>query len=374
MPVLLAQAAQAAIAAKAAGGNTIVAFTDQMRIDNDERADVELHLRGAISHGELTLHYQPQIDLVTGSVGRRRSARSLEPPHAWSVTPVVIRRGRRTDQPVRRAGPLGSGHRLRAAFALAAGVRPRRFCLGVNVSAAQLITVDLGRGRRRDATAPFVAARNLTLEITETAVVADLGRARETLLALTALGVHLAIDDFGTGYSSFAQLKTLPVETLKIDRGFVTNLADSRDDQAIVRSIIELATSFGLETMAEGVETPDAVAALIELGCHQAQGYLIGRPKPAGELAAFLQREQARRATRSPGRASDIRRLGPGHRDLPDLAAESAHALRPRPRLGSAGVSGWPGCRPGVPPWSAAIFASRPRSCRRSSTDSAAHR
>jgi EAL domain len=117
------------------------------------------------------------------------------------------------------------------------------------------------------------------------------------LLALTALGVHLAIDDFGTGYSSFAQLKTLPVETLKIDRGFVTKLADNHDDQAIVRSIIQLATSFGLQTMAEGVETPEAAAALIELGCHQAQGYLIGRPGPPGEMAG-----RRRRLGPDPGR------------------------------------------------------------------------
>jgi EAL domain-containing protein (putative c-di-GMP-specific phosphodiesterase class I) len=114
--------------------------------------------------------------------------------------------------------------------------------------------------------------------------------------------VHLAIDDFGTGYSSFAQLKTLPVKTLKIDRSFVTNIAHNRDDRAIVRSIIELATSFGLQTMAEGVESAEAQTALIALGCHRAQGYFIGRPAPADGMRLRLagSRRGSRRTARPP--------------------------------------------------------------------------
>ncbi len=297
---LLAEAGQAAIAAKAAGGNTIVAFTEQMRIDNDERADVELHLRDAIAHNQLRLHYQPQIDLVTGKligaealVRWNHPTRGLLPPSAFVEVAELTN----------LSGELGRWVLDTACAQLELWQREydmTGFSLGVNVSAAQLITVDLAADVAATLQRNSVDARNLTVEITETAVVADIGRARETLLALTALGVHLAIDDFGTGYSSFAQLKTLPVETLKIDRGFVTNLAQNRDDQAIVRSIISLATSFGLQTMAEGVETRESVDALIELGCHQAQGYLIGRPKPAVELAEFLERDQPRRAPRPP--------------------------------------------------------------------------
>jgi diguanylate cyclase (GGDEF)-like protein len=292
--VLLDQAAQAALAAKAAGGNTIVAFTEQMRIDNDERSDVELHLRDAIAQGELTLHYQPQLNLVTGAlvgaealVRWNHPTRGLLPPSAFVEVAEVTN----------LSGELGRWVLEAACAQLQIWQREydlTDFCLGVNVSAAQLITVHLAADVAGTLRRHSVEPGNVTVEITETAVVADLGRARETLLALTALGVHLAIDDFGTGYSSLAQLKTLPVETLKIDRGFVTNLAHSRDDQAIVRSIVQLATSFGLHTMAEGVETAESVAALIELGCHQAQGYLLGRPAPAVGMAVFLEREQAR--------------------------------------------------------------------------------
>ncbi|WP_375476195.1 putative bifunctional diguanylate cyclase/phosphodiesterase [uncultured Jatrophihabitans sp.] len=291
---LLAQAAQAAIAAKTAGGNQILAFTEQMRVDNDERADVELHLRDAIAHGELRLHYQPQIDLVTGKlIGAEALVRWHHPTRGLLPPASFVEIAELTNL----SGELGRWVLDSACAQLAQWQRKydlTGFCLGVNVSAAQLITVDLAADVAATLQRHSVDARNVTLEITETAVVADIGRARETLLALTDLGVHLAIDDFGTGYSSFAQLKTLPVETLKIDRGFVTNLVQNRDDQAIVRSIIQLATSFGLQTMAEGVETPEVAAALIELDCHQAQGYLIGRPAPALDLAGFLQRERCR--------------------------------------------------------------------------------
>jgi diguanylate cyclase (GGDEF)-like protein len=294
---VLAQAAQAAIAAKAAGGNKIVAFTEQMHVDNDERADVELHLRDAIAQGQLRLHYQPQVDLVTGElVGAEALVRWAHPTRGLLPPSAFVEVAEQTNL----SGELGRWVLDAACAQLELWQRQydvTGFCLGVNVSAGQLITVDLATDVAKTLRRHSIDAGNLTVEITETAVVADPGRARETLLALTALGVHLAIDDFGTGYSSFAQLKTLPVETLKIDRGFVTNLADNHDDQAIVRSIIQLATSFGLQTMAEGVETPQAAAALIELGCHQAQGYLIGRPAPPGDMAAFLEREQLRRAS-----------------------------------------------------------------------------
>lgn len=285
---VLGQADQAVIAAKVHGGNGIVAFTEQMRTDNDARTDIELHLRVAIAHGQLVLHYQPQIDLITGAlVGAEALVRWQHPTRGLLQPDSFVGVAELTNL----SGELGRWVLNAACDQLKVwqsefGVRD--FRLGINVSPAQLITSDLVEDVAAALHANGVAARNIVLEITETAVVADPHRARETLAALTNLGVHLAIDDFGTGYSSFAQLKTLPVQTLKIDRGFVTNVAHNRDDLAIVRSIIGLATSFGLQTMAEGVETAEAAAVLVELGCHQAQGYLISRPVPADELRPFF--------------------------------------------------------------------------------------
>jgi diguanylate cyclase (GGDEF)-like protein len=285
---LLAQADSAVIAAKVQGGNGIVAFTEQMRVDNDERTDIELHLRHAITHDELVLHFQPQVDLVSGEllgaealVRWNHPTRGLLPPHSFVSVAEVTNLSGELGRWVLNAA-CAQLRAWQAEFGLP------NFSMGVNVSPAQLITVDLVADVARAVERNSVQASNLVLEITETAVVADLHRARDTLDALRHLGAHLAIDDFGTGYSSFAQLKTLPVETLKIDRGFVTNLAANRNDRAIVRSIIGLAESFGLRTMAEGVETPAAVTALINLGCHQAQGYLISRPVPADQMRRFI--------------------------------------------------------------------------------------
>jgi EAL domain-containing protein (putative c-di-GMP-specific phosphodiesterase class I) len=115
---------------------------------------------------------------------------------------------------------------------------------------------------------------------------ADPVRVRSVLERLRALGVKLAIDDFGTGYSSLAYLKNLPVDVLKIDRSFVSGMANDPRDAAVVRSTLEMARALGLGVVAEGVEDLETYELLRELGCDVAQGYLVGRPVPAGELLA----------------------------------------------------------------------------------------
>jgi EAL domain-containing protein (putative c-di-GMP-specific phosphodiesterase class I) len=128
----------------------------------------------------------------------------------------------------------------------------------------------------------------LVLEITESAVMADPARALEVLGRLHALGVGLAVDDFGTGYSSMAYLKELPVDELKIDRSFVSQMATNPSDAVIVRSTIDLGHNLGLRVVAEGVETQHAWQELSALGCDIAQGYYLGRPMPAAELEQLL--------------------------------------------------------------------------------------
>lgn len=162
--------------------------------------------------------------------------------------------------------------------------------LSVNVSPAELITrdfVDVVAGILNEV---GLDGSHLTLEITEKAIVRDTEQALATLRGLKKIGVKVAIDDFGTGYSSLAQLKSLPVDVLKIDRGFVRDLGNNTEDLAIVRSIIGLAGSFGLTTVAEGVETQLAAATLVELGCVQAQGFLYAKPCGAIELESYLER------------------------------------------------------------------------------------
>jgi EAL domain-containing protein (putative c-di-GMP-specific phosphodiesterase class I) len=140
-------------------------------------------------------------------------------------------------------------------------------------------------------------ATGLLLEVTESAIMREPQRAAQIMQQLRTGGVGFAIDDFGTGHSSLAQLHALPVDELKIDRGFVSNLDRSASNQAIVRTTVELGHSLGLKVVAEGIETPEVWAALLRLGCDIAQGYFISRPMPADAVSAWTrtQREQLAR-------------------------------------------------------------------------------
>jgi len=140
----------------------------------------------------------------------------------------------------------------------------------------------------------------LTLEVTESTIMADPSRTMTVLRLLSDLGVALSIDDFGTGYSSLSYLSQLPVNEIKIDRSFVMNMAESDNDAVIVRSTIDLGRNLGLQVVAEGVETEQAWDELSELGCTLAQGYYLSRPVPAAELTQWLLR-------RPPGEGKSIR-------------------------------------------------------------------
>lgn len=285
---LLDQADQAMLMAKAQGGNEIVVFTDQMRQRNEMRTDIELHLGAAIRGGSLVLHYQPLVDLLNGRL------LSVEALVRWQhPTLGLLQPSEFIDvaEATNLAGEMGR-------WVLNEGCRRladwhRRFLLptlglSVNIPAGQLITTDFVDMVAQTLTAHGLDGSHLTIEITEHAVVGDRDRALNTLLALRDIGVRVAIDDFGTGYSSLAQLKSLPVDILKIDQGFIRELGENSEDLAIVRSIVGLATSFDLQLEAEGVETVAAVNTLLKLGVRRAQGYLFARPRPAEELEPIL--------------------------------------------------------------------------------------
>ena len=140
----------------------------------------------------------------------------------------------------------------------------------------------------------------LELEITESALMGSPEESRRTLLQLKSLGVRLAVDDFGTGYSSLSHLKHFPVDAVKIDRSFVQDLDRNAGDRALVRAIIAMAASLGLECVAEGVETESQVQLLREMGCHLMQGYLFAHPMPYNEMPLW----------------PSLRRIEPEHRRL----------------------------------------------------------
>ena len=158
----------------------------------------------------------------------------------------------------------------------------------MNLSARDLYDLTLPETAARMLADHGVPPSSLELEITESVIIADPMRARAILSRLSEMGVVLAIDDFGTGYSSLGYLKRLPIDQMKIDRSFVMQMADDRNDAAIVRSTVELARNLGLQVVAEGVETAAAWTHLKALGCDFAQGYYLSRPVPAGEIDALV--------------------------------------------------------------------------------------
>jgi len=160
--------------------------------------------------------------------------------------------------------------------------------LRINVSPVQLIIPDFVRSVADTIEEFGIDGGSVCLEITERAVVRDIETTRKTLAELKEVGVQVAIDDFGTGYAVLSHLKSLPVDMLKIDTGFVRDLGTNTSDLAIVRAVIGLAGAFGLQLVAEGVETPAAALTLIQHGCHRAQGFLLSRPVVGDAMESLL--------------------------------------------------------------------------------------
>ena len=160
--------------------------------------------------------------------------------------------------------------------------------LRINVSVAQLVSRGFVRSVADIIEEFGIDGSSLCLEITERAAVGEIEITRRALEELKEIGVQIAIDDFGTGYAVLSHLKSLPVDMLKIDTGFVRDLGTNPGDLAIVRAIIGLAEAFGLQLVAEGVETPAAAQTLIDHGCHRAQGFLFSRPVAGDAMESLL--------------------------------------------------------------------------------------
>jgi EAL domain-containing protein (putative c-di-GMP-specific phosphodiesterase class I) len=171
--------------------------------------------------------------------------------------------------------------------------------VAVNLSARSFLDAQLAVEIPRLLERTGVDAHRLELEITESMLMLDPGRAKATLDRLSAIGLSLSVDDFGTGYSSLANLKRLPVDVIKIDKSFVIDMPHDASDAAIVRSTIDLAHNLGLKVVAEGVESHEAWRRLEELGCDLAQGFHVSRPLPADAMTRLLAERRATAAERA---------------------------------------------------------------------------
>ncbi|MDE2297907.1 MAG: EAL domain-containing protein, partial [Burkholderiales bacterium] len=280
---LLEQADLALYAAKAGGGGECRVFEPHMAALMRRRQRIEQALRHALEREELSLVFQPQVDLATSRVIgfeallRWRHAELGEVPPAEFV-PVAEEAGL-----IRAIGQWVMAQACREAMRW-----PDALSVSVNVSPVQAMSHDLIEVAQAALHDSGLAANRLELEITESVFMNDSDATLAVLRALRESGIRIALDDFGTGYSSLAYLRRFPFDTLKIDRSFVRELMSRRDSQAIVKMIIGLAGTLRMKIVAEGVEEPAQAHMLERYGCDSMQGYLVARPMPADRVAGFL--------------------------------------------------------------------------------------
>ena len=273
--------------AKEMGRNNFQFYTAAMNAGVLERLRIESALRSALERREFVLHYQPQVDLQSGRVVGMEALIRWQHPELGMVSPLrFISLAEETGLIV----PIGAWV-LRTACAQnqawqQAGLGPLR--IAVNLSARQFAQPDLAQSIAAALAETGLAPQYLDIELTESLVMTDVERTIEVLRELKALGLQLSIDDFGTGYSSLSYLQRFPIDVLKIDQSFVSDITQQTDDALIVMSIIALAHNLKLHVIAEGVETQEQLDYLQQHGCDEMQGYLFSRPLPAAEFEQLL--------------------------------------------------------------------------------------
>ncbi|MEZ0166369.1 putative bifunctional diguanylate cyclase/phosphodiesterase [Kineococcus sp. LSe6-4] len=295
---LFGHADVALTAAKAAGGDRAVPFSRSLLDARHERAELAADLRQAVGQGQLRVVYQPLVDLAAGSTVGVEALVRWEHPRRGTVSPAVFVPVAEESGTILELGAFVLDEALGAAagFRAAAG---GGVLVSVNLSAHQLLQPGLD-GFVADALARHaVDPAVLCLEVTESAAVADLSAARETLLRLRSLGVQTALDDFGTGYSSLSYLRRLPVDKLKIDKSFLDDVADDQG-VAVLSGIAALASGLGLTTVAEGIETDQVARLVARAGCTWGQGYHFARPLPEQQAREHLARRPGREGPQNP--------------------------------------------------------------------------
>lgn len=285
--LLLKRAAIALTHAKAAGKRCHRQFSAEMGELVNEQAGLEQALRQAVGGGQIFMDYQPIVDLPTGRIVSLEALMRWNHPKQGLVAPArFIPVAERTGLIV-ELGEHGLRlvlRQLRTWLDAQVPIVP----VAVNVSPLQLERVEFSALVVKLAHEARVEMKWLRFEITESAVLQESERLRQTLATLRARGAQILIDDFGTGYSSLSYLNDLPIDVLKIDRAFIRNLSDDKPASPIVTAIIDMARRLKLATVAEGIETPEQAAQLLGLGCTLGQGYLYSKPVSVAAITAML--------------------------------------------------------------------------------------
>jgi len=292
---LLQKAEQTMTLAKTRSRNRYQFYIASVDSEMRRRRELEKDLREALNRNQFYLVYQPQISYrdhrvvgVEALIRWQHPEHGLVPPDLFiplaEQNGTIIAIGEWVlDQACRQ---LREWHDL--------GFTELR--MAVNLSTVQLHHAELPRVVNNLLQMYRLPPRSLELEVSETGLMEDISTAAQHLLSLRRSGALIAIDDFGTGYSSLSYLKSLPLDKIKIDKSFVQDLLDDDDDATIVRAIIQLGKSLGMQVIAEGVETVEQEAYIISEGCHEGQGYYYSKPLPARELGAYLKQAQRNNA------------------------------------------------------------------------------
>lgn len=279
METLLRQGQAAVKRAKKSG--TLEIYRAHVLREALKRFTLENRLREAIEGGALTMAFQPLIDLKTGAVKGFEALARWEDPVIGHVSPADF-------IPVAEESglivPLGRWALCECAQILADWDRrygaPLPVTMNVNLSPVQMVRDNVPGAVEEALRYAGIDGNRLSIELTESALITDPDKTRQLLGALQAMNVTVAMDDFGTGFSNLASLQSLPIDVLKIDRSFVVDMIADEDKIAIIRAIISLAGALGMETTAEGIETPEQAEALAQLGCDYGQGYHFAHPLP----------------------------------------------------------------------------------------------
>ncbi len=285
---LLRRADIAMYAAKARGGDGHATYDASLYEATVARMESKADLQGALERGELEVAYQPIVDMETAEVTGAEALMRWMHPVRGPIPPsdfiplaeesgLIVELGRWI---------LETACRQARTWQMQTG-RPD-LTISVNLSGRQIADADLVSDVARILATTRLTPACLTLEITETTLVRDVDTTVAVFRALKALGVRLAIDDFGTGYSSLSYLRQFPIDILKIDRSFVASLDEGTESSALVRSILNLSATLRLDTVAEGIETPEQRRALESLGATRGQGFLFARPMDPAAMAAML--------------------------------------------------------------------------------------
>lgn len=284
---LLNLADTAMYSAKESGRNVYRFYTEQMNADAHDHQRIRVGLRRALEQNEFVLHYQPQIDLASGTVVGAEALIRWNHPEQGLLPPGRFMHVAEDSGLIVPMGDWVLREACRQAVEWQQAGLPE-LVVAVNVSAMQFKRGDLEQSVLQALKASGLAPKFLELELTESLLIQDTEKVLEAVQRLKAHGLQLSIDDFGTGYSSLSYLKRFDVDTLKIDRSFVSEMAADPNDAVLVRTIIQMARSLNLRTIAEGIEDELQLAFLRLQYCDVGQGYYFSRPLPADKFALYL--------------------------------------------------------------------------------------